>query len=133
MLPSLRGGGGRHPRAPRPESVYEAAFRHRLALEGVAPPEFQYLFARPTRNFRFDFAWPFHKVAAEVDGGARLVRWQRNPRTGRSQPVAVGHHGTRADYEKLNLAAALGWKVFRFNPDMLRDRDALALLKEALA
>lgn len=106
---------------PRKTSPYETRLAYLLR---ASAPAFvtQHKFASEIgRNFRFDFAWPSKRIAAEVDGGGRLVKWQRNPRTGRSQPVAVGRHGTKADYEKLNIASQLGWRVFRFNPDMLRD------------
>jgi very-short-patch-repair endonuclease len=52
----------------------------------------------PTRRWRFDFASPLLKVAVEIEG------------RGRHQTVA----GVRADCEKYNSAAALGWRVFRF-------------------
>ena len=57
------------------------------------------------RKHCFDFAWPSCKVAVEVDGG----QWA--PRGGR--------HATDKDREKLNIAASLGWKVFRFSPEQL--------------
>jgi very-short-patch-repair endonuclease len=50
-----------------------------------------------SRRWRFDFAFPSLKLAIEVDGS--------------------GHQrfGTASkDYEKLNEAARLGWRVLRF-------------------
>lgn len=55
----------------------------------------------PTRGWRFDYAWPAHKVALEVDGAAGS--WGRHSRPG----------GMRADHEKLNTAAVMGWTVLR--------------------
>jgi very-short-patch-repair endonuclease len=52
----------------------------------------------PTRRWRFDFASPSLMVAVEIEG------------RGRHQTIA----GVRADCEKYNTAAALGWRVFRF-------------------
>lgn len=52
----------------------------------------------PTRRWRFDFAWPACKVAVELEG------------RGRHQTVA----GVRADCEKYNTAALMGWTVLRF-------------------
>jgi len=77
--------------------------------------------------FRFDFAWPDRKLAAEVDGGRFMVR-----RNARGQVVPVGRHNTEKDYEKLNCAALLGWRVLRFTPDMVRKGAALRILKEVL-
>lgn len=104
-----------------PTSRYELQLEALIRSMGERWPSHvtQHIFASP-RRWRLDFAWPALKVGIEVDGGARLVKWQRNPRTGRNQPVAVGHHGTAKDYEKLNMLAELGWRVLRFNPDMLR-------------
>jgi len=54
---------------------------------------------------RFDWALADLCVAVEIDGGV----WK--PRGGR--------HGTDKDREKLNIAASLGWLVFRFSEAML--------------
>lgn len=97
-----------------------------LWLRGAHFPPFEeeYPFAKSDgRRWRIDYCWPDYRVGVEIDGGARLVRWQQNPRTGRSQPVAVGSHGTATDYEKLNYAAERGWRILRFNPDMLTQPD----------
>lgn len=106
----------------------EAAFAYLLRTAGrdIPEPECQYAFARPARNWTFDFAWPMMpqpnrcigrptKAAIEIDGGNRLARI--DPRTG--QPVAVGRHTQDEDYEKLNAAAILGWRILRFTPQML--------------
>lgn len=52
------------------------------------------------RKWRFDLAWPDLKapLAVEVNGG----RWQ----------AGGGRHNTPADYEKMQMAAVLGWRVF---------------------
>ena len=72
------------------------------------------------RKHRFDFAFPDYKVAVEVDGGT----WAPHG----------GRHGTDKDREKLNLAASLGWKVFRFSPQMLQKdpETSMNLVKKAL-
>ena len=84
-------------------------------------PQREYRFA-PPRRFRFDFAWPEHRVAVEVEGGT----W------------AGGRHvrpqGYGRDCEKYNLAVALGWRVFRFTGGML-DSDpqgCIAQVREAV-
>lgn len=58
-----------------------------------------------TRKWRFDFAWPDYKIAVEVDGGQWLARG--------------GRHNTDKDREKMNAAAEMGWRVFRYSVDML--------------
>ncbi|MBY0490611.1 MAG: hypothetical protein K2R93_12285 [Gemmatimonadaceae bacterium] len=55
----------------------------------------------PPRRWRFDYAWPRCKVALEVDGASGS--YGRHSRPG----------GMRADHEKLNTAAVLGWCVLR--------------------
>lgn len=56
----------------------------------------------PTRQWRFDFAFPHHKIAIELEGGI----W-----TG-------GRHtrgkGFESDCEKYNEAAKAGWLVLRY-------------------
>lgn len=58
------------------------------------------------RKHRFDWAIPEYKIAVEVDGGVWLPHG--------------GRHGTDKDREKLNIAAMLGWSLFRFSPTMLQ-------------
>lgn len=94
----------------RSETTLERAFAFywRALADGLPEPEREVMFARP-RRWRFDFAWPAQRVAVECDGGT----------------YTGGRHtrgdGYRRDAEKLNAAAALGWRVFRVTADMLRD------------
>jgi len=75
----------------------------------------------PDRRWRFDFAWPDSLIAVEVDGNAWHTR-------------GGGRHGTDKDREKINAAAALGWRVFHFSPKMLDDDPAacIALIANAI-
>ena len=86
----------------------------------------------PGRQFRFDFAWPGHKIGVEVDGqgrkgGKRCPVCKQEPR---------GGHETREGYEsgceKQNLAALQGFRTFRFTAAMIEDGRALATLEQAL-
>jgi len=74
-----------------------------------------------TRRWRFDFAWPEIKLAAEVEGGT----W------------AGGRHvrgkGFESDCEKYNEAALLGWTVLRFTASMVDDGMAVGFLERALS
>jgi len=77
----------------------------------------EYQFAREVgRHWRFDWCIVEALVAVEVDGGNRMAKWSSKLH----QCVVVGRHTLDADYEKLNAAAALGWRVFRFTPGMLK-------------
>jgi very-short-patch-repair endonuclease len=74
--------------------------------------------------FRFDFAWPDIKLAVEVDGGTTMVR-----RTRQGQLIAIGSHAQDSDYEKINLAAELGWTVLRYTVKMLRKNSETCVLQ----
>jgi very-short-patch-repair endonuclease len=71
------------------------------------PPEAEFRFA-PPRKWRADWGFPEYHVLVEVDGGV----WLKHG----------GRHGTDQDRDKLNHAAALGYRVLRFSPEML-ERD----------
>lgn len=71
----------------------------------------------PSRKWRFDFCWPSHKVALEIDG------------RGRHQQV----DGVRKDCEKHNAAVVRGWRVLRFPAtDKAQARDWVRLAQEVL-
>lgn len=61
----------------------------------------------PPRLWRFDWAWlrTGDKFAVEVDGG----QWA----------AGGGRHNRDSDREKLNVAVALGWYVYRFSTQQL--------------
>jgi very-short-patch-repair endonuclease len=104
-------------------SLYERQFALQLSRARVpVQPEIQHVFA-PPRRWRFDFAWPDHKVACEVDGGRFLVR-----RTAAGLKP-VGQHMRDSDYEKLNEAQLLGWTVLRVTSKMVQDGRALRLIE----
>ena len=69
-------------------------------------PEAEFRFATVVgRKFRFDWCFKEQRLAVEVDGGV----WK----------AGGGRHGKDSDREKLNFAAALGWRVMRFSPAMI--------------
>ena len=74
----------------------------------------------PVRKWRFDYAWPSHRCALEIDGGQWVARG--------------GRHNRDSDREKLNHAAADGWRVLRFSTQQVeREPDAcIELLRKAL-
>ena len=59
----------------------------------------------PVRKWRFDYAFPAHMVAVEVDGGVWTGGRHINPK------------GYINDMEKLNTAASMGWLVLRITTD----------------
>ena len=73
----------------------------------------------PTRKWRFDFALE-NLIAVEVEGGI----WTQGRHTRGS--------GFLKDCEKYGEAAILGWRVFRFPPEMIKDGTALDMVKRAL-
>jgi hypothetical protein len=99
---------------------WEDLLAHQLATCGLPGPEREVVFA-PPRRWRFDFAWPPSRVAAEVEGISGGAG-------GRHQRVA----GFEADAEKYNQASLDGWRVFRFTPRQIKSGYAVRLLQEAL-
>lgn len=93
-------------------SDLERTFDQAWLMAGNPPLlwEKEYRF-HPTRDWRFDRALHFVKVAVEMEGGA----WSEMSRH-RSKV------GFRNDCEKYNEAAFLGWVVIRLTVDMLADK-----------
>lgn len=90
---------------------------------GLPKPELEYEFACG-RKWRFDFGWPEHKIALEVEGGMWLHKY------GKKSGHFQGEHVMR-DFEKYNTAAALGWRLIRCTPQQLMTTPILVLLKHA--
>lgn len=106
-------------------SPLEAAFLAALMEHGADLPPCirEYHFFAPWRGWRFDFAFPVARdclIAVEIDGGQFMT--------------GGGRHNTDADREKLNTAAALGWRVLRFSGTQIRSDPAacIALVRRAL-
>lgn len=72
----------------------------------------------PVRKWRLDYAWPEHKLAVEIEGGAFIQ--------GRHNRGA----GFRNDMEKYNELTLAGWSLLRFTPQELKNGSAvLAIIK----
>src|SRR3972149_1959540 len=69
-------------------------------------PTPEFVFAKP-RRWRFDWAWPDHEIAVEIEGNAWHVS-------------GGGRHMQDSDLEKYNTAAFMGWRVMRYSPGMLK-------------
>jgi hypothetical protein len=88
-------------------------------------PEFRF---SPVRRWRFDAAWSLApirpiKLALEIDGGIFLAGGGRHNRGA----------GYRADQEKLNEAAVLGWSILRCLPEDIRHGRALTWVSRYFA
>ena len=86
---------------------------------GLPQPLAEHRF-HPIRRWRFDYAWPDHKIALEVEGGV----W-----TGGRHTSSVGFI---KDMEKYNAAACLGWRIIRCQPSTLMKLATIETLKEAI-
>lgn len=100
-------------------SELEASLALQIRAIGLPEPKREFTFM-PKRRFRFDFAWPEQKLAAECEGGI----WTGGRHTrGR---------GFEDDCLKYSEAALLGWKVLRFTEDHIRSGVALAMIERGL-
>lgn len=74
----------------------------------------------PPRRWRFDFAWPDHLLAVEVQGGLWIFGRHQ-------QPQAL-----LAEHEKLAAAAARGWRVMFVSGESIASGDAVRWIEKAL-
>lgn len=88
-----------------------------MRLYGLPEPVREHRFL-PSRQFRFDFAWPNLMLAIEVQGGSY---------TGKGH---TGGDGYAEDCRKLNLAQLAGWTVLWYTTDQVSDATAIDELRE---
>jgi very-short-patch-repair endonuclease len=96
-----------------------ADFIDKCRSEGLPDPVTEHRF-HPVRKWRFDYAWPEHFVALEVEGGV----WIAGRHTRGS--------GYIGDMEKYSEAAALGWRILRVQPKDLRTQKTIDLLRRCI-
>lgn len=101
------------------ESDLEKTMAFQIRVVKLPKPAREYRF-HPERKWRFDFAWPEHKVALEIDGGT----WGGGRHTRGA--------GFEEDCHKLNAAAVLGWRVLRATGGMVHDGTAINTLEALL-
>jgi very-short-patch-repair endonuclease len=77
------------------------------AAVGLPTPVKEYRF-HPKRRWRFDYAWPEHRIAIEIEGGAWI--YGRHNRA----------KGFVNDMQKYNEAVMLGWRVLRYTPEQIK-------------
>ena len=94
-----------------------------LETFGIPKPEPEFKF-HPVRRWRIDFAWPFYKLAVEIEGGI-FIRGRH-----------VRGKGFVGDMQKYNALTELGWRLLRYQPTkidyeqivrVIRNRGALIL------
>ena len=100
-------------------SDLEDLLAQQMQFVGLPTPEREYRFA-PPRRYRADFAYPERKILVEVQGGIYT-------RGAHSRGI-----GLERDYEKLNLAQLLGYKVFQFSRKMIESGEAISILEKSL-
>jgi hypothetical protein len=111
-------------------SKYEIQLGRLIDLNGLPAPEKEYLFCRHLgRLYRWDFAWPWAKVALEADGGRFTGRGRGRPVTG----APIGYHGSDEDNRKRNIGNLLGWKILIYSPAMISSGEAIEDARIALA
>lgn len=86
---------------------------------GLPEPVSEHRFA-PPRRWRFDYAWERQKLALEVQGGL----FTRGRHTQGSWLLK--------EHEKLNRAAALGWRVIYCTPKQIANGEAIQVIEAAL-
>lgn len=106
-------------KAPQPLSPGEEAFALHCRIESLEPVR-EYVFLQD-RKFRFDFAFPEKKIGIEIEGATQYGK-SRHSRG----------DGFESDCEKYNLAAAAGWRVFRFTTKMVMSLEAMNFVLQAL-
>jgi len=100
-------------------SCLENLLEQHIKSCGLPSPAREYRF-HPKRRWRFDFAWPVYKVAAEVDGGI----------------YCRGRHvrgaGFERDAEKRNAAVMAGWRVLHFTPRLVKSGAAVQAIESLM-
>jgi very-short-patch-repair endonuclease len=103
----------------KPKSRPYPVFYRLLCQEfGCPVEEFKF---HPTRKWRFDYAYPEHRVAIEVEG---LVRG------GKSRHTTIS--GYIGDCDKYNQAILHGWKVIRLVQTEILKTSTIELLREII-
>jgi len=100
---------------------HEDHLAFQISALGLPKPEREFVF-HPARKWRFDFAWPLIKVAAEVDGGT----W------GKKKSGHTTGSGFAKDCKKGHAAAILGWRILHFPTDQIKNGQAVLVIEEIL-
>ena len=110
------------PRATISADFAKRTFPLACVAAGLPEPVEEHGFALPKRKWRIDYAWPDKKVGLEVDGGVWMKGGGRHTRGS----------GWMKDTEKLNEAAALGWRIVRVTPAQLLAGQTMDWIRRAM-
>lgn len=94
--------------------------------QGLRAPETEFKFCE--RRWRFDFAWPAHRVYLEVQGGIWLRDSSKKGRGAHSRGARM-----KKDWEKYNAATCLGWRPLFCEPKDLLTLATVDLIRQAIS
>lgn len=77
------------------------------------------------RKFEVDFVWDKQSICVEVDGGVWMQGHYGQGGGAHSRPANI-----LRDMEKSNLVQRLGYRLFRFTPEQVKNGQALEFIKE---
>lgn len=100
--------------------VYKKEYRFAANWVGLGVGVRKRLLNANLKDWRFDFAWPQYRIAAEVEGGTWI-----NGRHTRGK-------GFERDCKKYNAATERGWLVLRFTAGMVKSGEAVQSIKRAI-
>lgn len=83
---------------------------------GIPTPEAEHRFHN-TRRWRFDYCWRDRRTAVEIEGAV----WSGGRHTRGA--------GFVKDMEKYNEAQRLGWTIYRFTPQQLKNGEAQGFMR----
>lgn len=127
-------------------------FADQILGHKMPEPERELRFAKAIgRQWRFDFAWPAHRLAVEIEGLVVYRGWVakldgKEPQISggrvtnvvevQSEMLVKGRHasigGFEEDCEKYAEALILGWRVLRFSQNQVLKRVAIAMTVRAI-
>lgn len=123
IIPLLR-RSVKHARKRQAKDVLYVMLCKQCKALGLPEPQTEYKF-HPERKWRFDFAWPAWTDYPDFDKENGIL-----PKTRGNLAIEIqggtftrGRHsrgaGQHNDYEKMNEAQRLGWRVLQFDSSML--------------
>lgn len=119
MKPPWQKQTPKEPKAKPKANHEEERFGWLCEAAGLARPQPGWRF-HSKRRWEFDWAWPEHLLAVEIEGGA----WVGGRHTSGA--------GFTRDLEKYLAAQLMGWTILRFDPGMVKSGAAVGAVTEWL-
>lgn len=110
---STRNNAGSFP-TPFKQSLIVQRFEQQLAARGF-PAYVKEYFAIPGREFRWDYAWPAHRLLVEIQGAQHRIKGR-----------------FKADIEKRALALIAGWRCLELDRDSITSERSVEWLSVLL-